>query len=137
MSGFLGITMKSRFFAFLTNSWTFFYQFFAAFILINSHGRKFAKLKVWTLKKSFFFFIKMSDDEDVPFLIKKCIRYALDDYQLFVYNFWKKVRPNIVNFMAANSWNQLNKLYKYLILDIGKVHFIKIMKHLANLTWIL
>ena len=39
------------------------------------------------LKKSFFFFIKMSDDEDVPFLIKKCIRYALDNYQLFVYNF--------------------------------------------------
>ena len=31
----------------------------------------------------------MSDDEDVPFLIKKCIRYALDNYQLFVYNFLK------------------------------------------------
>ena len=53
----------------------------------------------------------MSDDEDVPFLIKKCIRYALDDYQLFVYNIRKKVRPNFANF-THSKFKESNKVSK-------------------------
>ena len=81
----------------------------------------------------------MSDDEDVPFLIKKCIRYALDNYQLFVYNFKHEylrsraykclslsspsgdisVKSWIIEILVLTSWIPASKNFQQTTLENG------------------